>query len=381
MATTKKTVGKTTKFFDKGDCITTSMKKVAYSNLVLIDVENNYKEEYQKKEFSIVINNGGKCFGDYSSNSFFFRDIDNPMGCKGDGSYIVGVPTEKTVKEFLSICRVYAEELKKKEDFISYDVALNFISTVEDFLKNGYYEDKATEETTEEVEDGFEEDTIDVYAICKKIMDSSTAEVIRPKFYNKKGVLLVKKYASGVVDGITERLFEDCRKPGIKLAEEKRIHALVSFFKSMNDTNKFINGYEIGFNRLVNMFMSWTDNRYTFNLKDENDLKTIGYAVAVASLKGYVPSGKMFQIFKNRDGCNVVRVVDFIEGFYSWKVDKELTEEEKQEKTLKDLAKKVEELKTLSASLTNTEKMDLLKKIEEVLNIQKVGGIIRHKSA
>ena len=57
MATTKKTVGKTTNFFGKGECITTSIKKVAYSNLVLIDVENNYKEEYQKKELSIVINN------------------------------------------------------------------------------------------------------------------------------------------------------------------------------------------------------------------------------------------------------------------------------------------------------------------------------------
>ena len=369
-------------FYTVENCISTELKEVAKSNLVLISV-SNWKDQYKRKCFQIVINHGGKCFGDYSSNSFFYRDITEPMGCKSDGSIIIGVPNKETVMDFLRECENYKNECHSK---ISDDplwandeaIANGFILTVKDFLEKGYYETESTEDTesTEKTEDT--EDTENkIYAICKKIMDNQTAEIFKPSFYNKKGILLVKKFAKREADSITDRLFEDCRKPSYSMENDKRINALTLFFKSLFESGKITNGFEIGLNKLSNMFVSWTDNKFTFNLRDENDLRIIGFAIAISVLKGYVPNGKMFKILLNRDNSKVVRLTDFVEGFYSWKVEKVLTEQEQKEKQSKEIEKTLKLLETLTANLTNTEKMDIQKQIDEILKIQKVGAILK----
>ena len=356
-------------FYTVENCISTEKKEVAKSNLILISV-SNWKEQYQRKCFQIVINHGGKCFGDYSSNSFFYRDITEPMGCKADGSIIIGIPNKETVEDFLKECENYKNECHSKigdNPLWANDEAIanGFILTVENFLKEGYYETESTETENK------------IYAICKKIMDNQTAETFKPSFYNKKGTLLVKKFAKREADSITDRLFEDCRKPSHSMESDKRINALTLFFKSLFESGKITNGFEIGLNKLSNMFVSWTDNKFTFNLRDENDLRTIGFAVAISVLKGFVPNGKMFKILLNRDNSKVVRVTDFVEGFYNWKAEKVLTEQEQKERQSKEIEKTLKTLETLTANLTNTEKMDIQKQIDEILKIQKVGTIIK----
>ena len=145
-------------------------------------------------------------------------------------------------------------------------------------------------------------------------------------------MFLVKKYAQSQVNGITERLFEDCRKIN-KTSVEKSLKAkaLSSFIKSLNDTDKLVNGYEIGIKKLVTMFVSWADGKYTFNLKDTTDLKTIAMAIGYSCLMGYVPTTKMLVIILNRDDSIVIRLVDKQENFYQWKETK--AKEEKTETT------------------------------------------------
>lgn len=221
-----------------------------------------------------------------------------------------------------------------------------------------------------------------IFSICKKIMDSSTVEKIYPKkWYNKNGVLSVANFAKNDVDGINERLFNDCRKVSETQLKDKRVNAMVCFFKSMYETNKLVKGYEIGLNKLSNMFTSWTDGKYTFNLKDTVDLRIIGISVAIANLKGYTPSNLMMRIYTNRDNVTVIRVVDFIGGFYSWKVIKELNEDEKTEKSKKTIEDAINVILQNNNVLTNTEKLDLLKKIEESLQIKKCEVVKKSKIA
>lgn len=380
------------KLWNANNVSTQDLKEVELSTLVLISVDG-YKKEFKSKLYQIVENRGGKCFGDYSSNSFFCSGFgDGFMGCKCDGSIIIGKPTLETVKEFETILNQKKSNLEEElrawtsvdrttEDLdgrnsidIDFDIKEcdRLLKLVEEFINS---ENQKPEETTTDDDSKYDY----IYSICSKIMENQTVETFYP-FTNKKGQFKVKDYARTVVDSINERVLEDCRKVAPNALENKKVNALVCFFKSMNDTNKFVNGYEIGFNRLVNMFISWTDGKYTFNLKDENDTRTIAVAVAVASLKGYVPTNKMLQVIKNRDNSNVVRVVPFVNLFYSWKEEKELTEEEKSEKAKKEIEKALESLVALSGNMTNTEKMDLLKSLEEKLNIKKIGGIFRKAS-
>lgn len=221
---------------------------------------------------------------------------------------------------------------------------------------------------------------IDVMAICKKIMENGKVETFRP-FSNKSGNFQVKKYAKTIVNGYEERLFESCRKVSKTTAENKKVYNLLCYLKSLNDSGKLSKGYEIGFNKLVSMFISWTDNRYTFNLRDENDLRTIGYAVAVASLKGFLPCGLMYQIIKNRDDVNVVRVVDNMSGFYTWTTKKQLSESEKIEESKKAVKKQLENLYNLTKGFSNSEKLEILKDLKKLLDVQTVGKVTKKNVA
>ena len=209
----------------------------------------------------------------------------------------------------------------------------------------------------------------DVFEICKEIMASGKVETFKP-FENSKGVFQAKKFAKSQVNGITERLFEDCRKINKTSVEKSlKVKALSCFIKSLNDTNKFVNGYEIGIKKLVTMFVSWTDGKYTFNLKDISDLKTIAMAIGYSCLMGYVPANKMLVIILNRDDSIVIRLIDRQENFYQWKETK--AKEEKTETTEEksiEYEKLIDFLKVADADLL----LDLSKDLSAILKDRKI---------
>lgn len=206
----------------------------------------------------------------------------------------------------------------------------------------------------------------DVFEICKEIMASGKIETFKP-FENSKGVFQIKKYAKSQVNGITERLFEDCRKINKTSVEKSlKVKALSCFIKSLNDTNKFVNGYEIGIKKLVTMFVSWTDEKYTFNLKDTSDLKTIAMAIGYSCLMGFVPTNKMLVIILNRDDSIVIRLIDKQENFYQWKETK--TKEEKTEEKSIEYEELIDFLKVADADLL----LDLSKDLSAILKERKI---------
>lgn len=209
----------------------------------------------------------------------------------------------------------------------------------------------------------------DVFAICKEIMSNGKVETFKP-FENSKGVFLIKKYAQKQVNGITERLFEDCRKINKTSVEKSlKVKALSCFIKSLNDTDKLVNGYEIGIKKLVTMFVSWTNDKYTFNLKDISDLKTIAMAIGYSCLMGYVPMNKMLVIILNRDDSIVIRLIDKQENFYQWKETKAKEEKAIEYEELLDFLKVADAgllldlSKDLSAILKEREIIKINKKV------------------